>query len=112
MSTVPFTILGTIWAFSRFRDFPRAEDSVIVICSFLATSLGTRLGSEQSVTRAALKVCDLGACVSSRVIGVTVRARGISLADSILEDARRADRVIFPDTDPVVKLVLLRAVRS
>lgn len=110
MATITFLVLGTVRAF-RLSDFPRAECSIKVVGTLLATTLSARRGSKDFVSRAAVKLCNICAGVSNCIVGVAVRARGIRLADTILEDSRRTNRVIFPDTDPCIKLVLLRAFR-
>lgn len=112
MSTVAFTVLSAFGTLSGLRDFPFAERSVKIVSSFLAATPGTRLGSEQCVTRTALKICDLGAGVSIRVVGVTIRASRVGAADSVLEDTRRANGVLVPDTHPALERVLLRTIWS
>jgi len=108
MATISFLVLGTIRAL-RLSNFPRAERSVKVVGAVLATTFSAGSGSKELISRATLNLCDICAGVNSCVVCVAVRARGIRLADSILEDSRRTNRVIFPNTDPCIKLVLLRA---
>lgn len=79
MATMTFLVLVTIRK-RRLSDSPRSKRCVKVVSALLATTV---------VARAAVKLCNMCAGVSSSVVAVAVRARAIHLVDTILEDPMR-----------------------